>query len=183
MENSLLHQQQTNMVTIVPATAADAVLLSEVGGRSLIESHGNSAPAAVMQAYRERSFSVAALEIELADRSNVFHLILHKGQPAGYSKIIYHQPLAQVPQQRITKLERLYLLSEYYSLKLGHQLLQFNISLSKAQGEEGMWLYVWKGNERAIRFYERVGFRTIGEGQFRLTESHANEAWKMLLTY
>lgn len=183
MRTILPHSQQHNMTEIIPATTSDAAVLSQIGGQSLIESHGHSAPADIMQAYRDEKFSVAALEEELADKANIFHLVYHKGQPAGYSKIIYRQPLPPVTQQRITKLERLYLLSNYHSLKLGHLLLQFNIELSLAQGEEGMWLYVWKGNERAIRFYEKAGFHTIGEGKFRLTQTYANEAWQMFLAY
>ena len=171
------------MTTILPATVADAALLSRVGGQSLIESHGHSAPAAIMESYRDEKFTIAALAKELADPANIFHVIYHNGQAAGYSKIIYRQPVAQVAQQRLTKLERLYLLKEYYSLKLGHHLLQFNIDLSRSQGEEGMWLYVWKGNERALRFYERTGFTIIGDGWFRLTDSHANPNWQMLLRY
>ena len=171
------------MTTIRPATIRDAELLSQIGGRSLIESHGHSAPSSIMEAYRAEKFTAEALEEELADKDNIFHIINYNDQPAGYSKIIYRQPLPDVAQKKITKLERLYLLSEYYSLRLGHQLLQFNIDLSKSEGEQGMWLYVWKGNERALRFYERWGFQIIGDGWFRLTDEHANPNWKMLLEY
>jgi ribosomal protein S18 acetylase RimI-like enzyme len=136
-----------------------------------------------MQAYLAEKFTEPALEQELKDPQNIFHIIYHNDQPAGYSKIIYRQPLDPFPQKNITKMERLYLLKEYYSLKLGQQLLQFNIDLSRQQGEAGMWLYVWKGNERAMRFYTRAGFRIIGDGWFRLTDEHSNPNWQMLLQY
>ena len=171
------------MITITPATVPDIKILTQVGRRSLLESHGHSAPAEVMQAYISEKFTEASLEQELADPQNIFHIIWHNQQPAGYSKIIYSQPLANVSQKKITKMERLYLLQEYYSLKLGQQLLQFNIELSRSQGEEGMWLYVWKENERAMRFYTKAGFKIIGDGWFRLTDEHANPNWQMLLTY
>ena len=69
--------------------------------------------------------------------------------------------MEQVTQKNITKMERLYLLQEYYSLRLGHQLLQYNIDISKQQGEQGMWLYVWKENERALRFYTKAGSKSL----------------------
>ncbi|RYZ26318.1 MAG: GNAT family N-acetyltransferase [Chitinophagaceae bacterium] len=171
------------MKRITPATIQDLKTLTEVGRRSLLESHGHSAPAAIMQAYVDEKFTQNALEQELSDPQNIFHIIWHNDQPAGYSKIIYCHSLPQVPQKNITKMERLYLLQEYYSLKLGQQLLQFNIDLSKHQGEAGMWLYVWKENERAMRFYTKAGFKIIGDGLFRLTDEHANPNWQMLLTY
>lgn len=171
------------MTRITPATIQDLETLTQVGRKSLLESHGHSAPAVVMQAYVDEKFTESALEKELFDPQNIFHIIWHNHQPAGYSKIIYRQSLPQVPQKNITKMERLYLLQEYYSLKLGQQLLQFNIDLSKQEGEAGMWLYVWKENERAMRFYTRAGFKIIGDGWFRLTDEHANPNWQMLLTY
>jgi len=106
-----------------------------------------------MQSYISKKFTPEALAWELADANNIFHLIYYNGQPAGYSKIVFDQPLEHLPLKNITKLERLYLLQEYYSLKLGHALLQFNIGLSKQNGQKGMWLYVWKENERALSFY------------------------------
>jgi len=171
------------MTRITLATIQDLKTLTQVGRRSLLESHGHSAPTAVMHAYVDEKFTETALEKELSDPENIFHIIWHNNQPAGYSKIIYRQSLPHVPQTNITKMERLYLLQEYYSLKLGQQLLQFNIDLSKQEGEAGMWLYVWKENERAMRFYTRAGFKIIGDGWFRLTDEHANPNWQMLLTY
>jgi ribosomal protein S18 acetylase RimI-like enzyme len=91
--------------------------------------------------------------------------------------------MEQATQKNITKMERLYLLQEYYSLRLGQQLLQYNIDLSRQQGEQGMWLYVWKENERALRFYTKAGFQIIGDGWFHLTEDYANPNWKMFLQY
>lgn len=171
------------MISIVPAGLKDVPQLARMGGQTILESHGHSQPAEVMHRYVAEKFSEAALEEELSDPTNIFRLIYYKDQLAGYSKIIYNVPIAPVPLPNITKLERLYLLQTFYDKKLGHQLLQFNIDLSKQQGQGGMWLYVWKGNERAIRFYERASFAIVGDGYFRLTDTHANPNWQMFLRY
>jgi diamine N-acetyltransferase len=154
-----------------------------MGGQTILESHGHSQPAEVMQRYIAEKFSEEAIREELSDPANIFYLVYYAGQLAGYSKIIYHVPIKPVPLPNITKLERLYLLREFYDKKLGQQLLQFNIDLSKQQGQAGMWLYVWKGNDRAIRFYEKAGFKLVGDGYFRLTDTHANPNWQMYLPY
>ena len=171
------------MISIQPATLGDTELLSRIGGQTIFESHGRSAPHPVMQAYVADKFSPAAIEAELRDERNVFHLIRYNGAVAGYSKIIYKVPIEPVQEQNITKLERLYLLEKFYDKKLGHRLLQFNIDLTKLAGQTGMWLYVWKGNERALTFYERAGFHIVGDGWFRLTAEHANPNWQMYLPY
>lgn len=171
------------MISFRRLTPADAALLARIGGISLIESHGHSAPAETMQAYRDRAFTEEACHAELSNEANVFSAVFYNNQPAGYSKILFNSPHPAVDLQPVTKLERLYLLKEFYDLKLGHQLLQQAISLSKEQGEKGMWLNVWKGNERAIRFYQKQGFETVGESDFVLTATHSNPNWIMLLRY
>jgi diamine N-acetyltransferase len=171
------------MISTVRLTPEDAALLARIGGASLIESHGHSAPMETMEAYRDRSFSEEACRAELADEKNIFSAVYYNNEPAGYSKIIFNTPHPAVPLQPVTKLERLYLLKEFYGLKLGHHLLQQAIDLSKAEGDKGMWLEAWKGNERAIRFYQKQGFETVGEAAFRLTATHVNPAWVMVLGY
>lgn len=171
------------MISFVRLTAGDADLLVKIGGASLIESHGHSASAETMQEYVDRSFSKEACRAELADESNLFSAVFYKGEPAGYSKIILSVLHPAVSLQPVTKLERLYLLKNFYNLQLGHLLLQQALDFSIAQNEKGMWLEVWKGNSRAIRFYEKQGFKTIGETEFRLTATHTNPAWIMLLRY
>lgn len=171
------------MISIVRLTPSDAPLLSKIGGITLIESHGHSAPAEVMQAYVNKSFSEESCLAELMDEDNIFDAIFYNGQPAGYSKIVFNCPHPAVALQPVTKMERLYLLKEFYHLKLGQQLMKQAIDLSKAGGEQGMWLNVWKGNERAMRFYSKQGFEAVGESEFVLTATHSNPNWVMLLKY
>jgi ribosomal protein S18 acetylase RimI-like enzyme len=88
-----------------------------------------------------------------------------------------------IPDSNVSKLDQLYLLDAFHGLKLGARLLQFNIDLSKANGQTGMWLIVWVGNRKAISFYEKFGFRIIGEGDFRLTDLHVSRYYLMFLSY
>lgn len=171
------------MVSYQRLTAGDASWLARVGGLTILESHGSSAPPEIMQSYIDRSFSEDACRAELSDAQNIFTAVDYKGQRAGYSKIILNTPHPMVDLDPVTKLERLYLLKDFYGLKLGHGLLQAAVNLSKEGGDKGMWLDVWKGNERAIRFYGKQGFETVGEAEFVLTSSRVNPIWVMLLRH
>ena len=171
------------MVSIVRLTTADTQILSQIGGKSLIESHGHSAPLEVMQEYVAKSFNFQTCCEELEDEMNIFYAVYYNNEPGGYYKIILDKPHPAVPLQSATYMERLYLLQSFYDQKLGQQLMQHALQLSKAAGEKGMWLNVWKENERALRFYQKQGFGNVGESEFRLTATHANPNWVMLLTY
>jgi ribosomal protein S18 acetylase RimI-like enzyme len=83
-------------------------------------------------------------------------------------------------ESHFAKLERLYLLKEFYDKKLGNALFQFNCDLAKQHSQKGIWLFVWTGNHRAIRFYDKAGFKIIGSHNFKISEDHSNPNHQML---
>lgn len=54
----------------------------------------------------------------------------------------------------------IYILAEYYGKKVGYELM--NAAVEKLSDYKSIAVWVLKGNERAIRFYERYGFRFDG---------------------
>jgi ribosomal protein S18 acetylase RimI-like enzyme len=171
------------MIEIIKACKDDAPLLSLIAASTFIESHGASASKDDIDSYVTRMYSSKIIEGELADSKNIYYIIYHDKQPAGYSKIIFDSPYTGSKTKNTTKLDRLYLLKKFYNLKLGQALLQCNIELSKESIQSGMWLFVWKKNDRAILFYKRNGFRIIGSHDFRISERHTNPNHLMFLNY
>lgn len=171
------------MISIVRAKNEDFKLLTEIGKKSLLESHGHSAEAEIMNRYVAEKFNYDIIKEELSDLDNIYHIIYYNRQPAGYSKIIFNAAHSNILSNNVTKLERLYLLKEFYSLKLGYELLKYNIELSRNNGQEGMWLCVWIENHRAISFYTKAAFKVIGKYDFRLTDTRSNPNHQMFLEY
>lgn len=157
------------MISIVRATQQDATLLSEIGGISYRESHGHNAPPEDVEKFIEEKYSLPAMQQDLADTANIYHILFYKQQPVGFSKIIFDAAHPAISTPQVTKLERLYLLQQFIGLQLGHSLISFNIDLARNSGQQGVWLYVWQGNERAIHFYLKYGFRIIGSVDFRIS--------------
>ena len=54
----------------------------------------------------------------------------------------------------------IYALSEYHGQKVGYELM--NAAFEKLKEYETIVVWVLKGNEKAIKFYERCGFRFDG---------------------
>lgn len=171
------------MIFIRKATAADAELIAAIGARTFIESHGHSGPAKDIEVYVSEKFTVDVIEKELNNTANIFHIICTADKAVGYSKIILNDPHTLIAETKVTKLERLYLLKEFYALKLGATLFKFVADLSKNETQYGMWLYVWKKNERAVTFYTKAGFEIIGSGDFKISETHTNPNHIMFLKY
>ncbi|HMS35447.1 MAG TPA: GNAT family N-acetyltransferase [Ignavibacteria bacterium] len=171
------------MISIVKAVPEDFGLIAEIGKTSFTESHGHSASPEEISKYINEKYVNNAVKAELINTENIYHIIYYNNQPAGYSKINFNEPHSNINEKNITKLDRLYLLKEFYDLKLGHELFKFNIELSKQNHQKGMWLFVWKENFRAVYFYKKEGFRIIGSYDFKLSETHSNPNHQMLIVY
>jgi ribosomal protein S18 acetylase RimI-like enzyme len=171
------------MTTIIRATQNDFKLLADLGKQTFIESHGHSALQADINEYVSDTYSYAICEQELADANNIFHFLYYDGRPAGYSKIIFNSPHPNIQMDHVTKLQKIFLLKEFYSQKLGKQLFNFNVDLSNAYNQKGIWLFVWKKNERAIKFYQNNGFKIIGDHDFKISDTHTNPNHIMFLKY
>jgi ribosomal protein S18 acetylase RimI-like enzyme len=171
------------MISIRRATMADSQLLAHIGKISFIESHGHSASKEDIDQYVADKFSDEVFIKELTDTANIYHIISYDNEPAGYSKIILNATAPNIPFGNVTKMDRLYLLASFHDLKLGHRLLQFNIKLSQQSSQAGMWLYTWKENQRAVNFYQKHGFIIVGSHDFKISDTHANPNYQMLLVY
>jgi len=169
------------MTSIVPAGEKDCQLLSEIAKRAFFESHGHSASPEDVNAFAAQTYTPDVIRQELNNEKNIYLIIYHDNRPAGYSKIIFNSPYPNSREKKITKLERLYLLKEFYGLNLGTELFQFNIELARKNYQTGIWLYVWKENPRAVRFYTKLGFEIIGSYDFKLSETHSNPNHRMFL--
>jgi diamine N-acetyltransferase len=123
------------MTSILKAKKEDFELLTNIGKTTFIESHGHSASEADINVYVSEKYNSNVFKEELNDPKNIYHIIYHDQQPTGFSKIIFNSPHSNIKTENITKLERIYLLKEFYSLKLGAELLKFNIELSKLIGQ------------------------------------------------
>jgi ribosomal protein S18 acetylase RimI-like enzyme len=170
-------------ITITTAVAGNASLLAQLGKQTFVESHGPSAAQQVIEEYTARNYTTTVFDSLIKDATNLIYILNVGTKAAGYSMMKVNAPHPQIASSNVAKLDRLYLLKEFHDLKLGWRLLQFNISLAKSQQQNAMWLYAWKGNERAVNFYKKAGFEIIGSHDFKLTETHANPNHLMLLEF
>lgn len=169
------------MTSITKATENDIETIVRIGLSSVWEAHKDSCPAQDMDEYLKEHYNDDEIKKELSDPNNIYHLLYYNGQPAGFSKIVLNAAHPDIGAMNTTKLDRIYLLKEFYGLKLGLELLNFNIGLAKQNGQSGIWLYTWTGNTRAIDFYLKAGFKIIDRHSFQVSKTHANPNHHMYL--
>ena len=170
-------------VSIKKTSKKDAVILRKLAITTFRESHGHSAPTKDIDEYINAKFTLENIQRELSDASNVFHLVYVDKKLAGYSKIIYNTAYENLTQTNSTKLERLYVLEKFHDLKIGKQIMDFNLNLVTQNAQSGLWLYVWTENHRAVRFYKNYGFQQIDETIFQISAHHSNPNWILSLEF
>ena len=170
-------------ILIRQATESDAKTIADIGRVAVEESHRNSCSDADMEYFLSTYYNEEAIKNELSVPEHICYVIFYRGQPAGFSKIILDTGHERMPHRNVTKLDRIYLDSEFYDLKLGYHLLQHGIDLSKQNDQQGMWLFTWVGNQRAVNFYKKNGFAVMGNHRFKVSETHYNEHHHMFLEY
>ena len=66
------------------------------------------------------------------------------------------------------ELSKCYVHPDHHGLGAAAELMHASIESAAATGAAGMWLGVNSENAKAIRFYEKSGFRRVGTKSFRL---------------
>jgi ribosomal protein S18 acetylase RimI-like enzyme len=165
------------------ADESDSATIAHIGYISVGDAHRASCSAEDMGHYLSRNYNEDEVWRELSDTGNIYHIIYYGEQAVGFSKIVLNAEHPGIAQKNTTKLDRIYLLQEFHDKKLGFELLQFNIELSKQSGQSGMWLFTWTENHRAVNFYKKVGFAIVGSHMFKVSDTHSNPNHHMFLAY
>ena len=166
-------------MTIRPATITDAATLTELATITMREAFGPPHnPAELVEEYIQSSITQSILETELADpRAAFFVLELPDKTPVGYAKLRRHKPPRQMVDKNAVEIQRLYLLQSQIGQGQGRMLMEYCLDWACAQGFSAVWLGVWDRNDRAIAFYERMGFRKIGFHYFQFGSERQRDFW------
>jgi len=91
----------------------------------------------------------------------------------GYSMLIERAAkdadvAAALTIQPSAELSKCYVHPDHHGLGAAAELMQATISAAAAGGARGIWLGVNSQNAKAVRFYEKSGFRKVGTKSFQL---------------
>lgn len=171
------------MIEIKIPTVNDAELISKMAIQTFYESHGTSASEKDIKEYEQTRLTLELFKDELQDAKNIFRVLYFNNEPIAFSKIICNSANPKIKEQDVCKLEKIYVLKEHYDKKVGKILFDHNIEIAKQQKQKGIWLYVWTENKRALRFYEKQGFKIIADTFFKISETHSNPNYWMYLEF
>ncbi len=157
-------------IAIRSATIDDAKPLTDLAYTTFWDAfahHPKNAPDDLNH-YMRQAFNLEQITEELADKNSIFLIAEIDGCAAGYAKLIIDSIEDGIIANNPIELSRLYSHQEYLGKGVGQNLMDECFDLGKNHGHDVMWLGVWEYNPRALRFYEKNGFRVVGRHTFQL---------------
>jgi GNAT superfamily N-acetyltransferase len=149
--------------TIRRATAADNVLLSELGAALFTDAFGADNTPENLAAYLAETYNPAKQASELADPATQYLILEVDGRPAGYARLTIEPPPApHSVGQHPMELVRFYFVKQWHGTGLAAVLMQACLAAAHAAGCDALWLSTWQRNGRGIAFYEKHGFTRAG---------------------
>lgn len=148
----------------------DAALLSKIGAETFWETYRDSPDSEEddLRKYIDWAYDEDRLRIELQDEGFRYLIAEVQGEPAGYARLKIGSYIENIDGERPLEISRIYLYSEYQGSGRGRSLIEKCIEEAKRFVCDKVWLSVWKHNERAIGFYEKMGFEMAGTTSFDL---------------
>lgn len=112
------------------------------------------------------AYSAAQLARELETASIVYFLAESANSLVGYAKLCQEPPPACVSGPDPIEIARLYVDFNWHGRGVANRLMERAFEHASSLGCRTIWLGVWRRNHRARRFYEKWGFRHVGDHPF-----------------
>jgi len=158
-------------ISIAKANLATATRLAALGSQTFRETFAADNTPQDMAAYLTENYSPEIQLGELQQARHTFLLAEMQGELVGFAKVWRDSPLGLgegEPAQGRLEVKQLYVVEDWIGTGLGAALMRRILDLAQAENCTAIVLGVWERNERAKAFYQRFGFREVGEHTFTL---------------
>jgi len=159
--------------TIRKATADDAGRLAALAAVTFPLACPPSSSPEDIATHVANTLSESHFQAYLTDPDVTVLVIDDDGSLRGYSLLVNGQAqdpdvVAALTLAPSVELSKCYVHPEHHGLGAAAELMHASLQAAAAAGGAGVWLGVNSQNARAIRFYEKSGFRKVGSKSFRL---------------
>jgi GNAT superfamily N-acetyltransferase len=165
------------------AGPADADEVAALAARTFALACPPTTTAAAIAEHIRTVLSPARFGAHLADPAHRVVLAEVEGRPVGYTMVVAAPPAdadvaAALRLRPEVELSKVYVERGSHGAGLARPLMAATLRVARELAGErgrdadaGIWLGVNEHNARAIRFYERSGFRIVGTRSFRLSDA------------
>ncbi|NEU27532.1 GNAT family N-acetyltransferase [Paenibacillus polymyxa] len=153
-------------VQMIKCSHADIQILQEISIETFNDTFKDQNSPENMQVYLEKAFNLKQLEKELSNVFSEFFFIYFNAERVGYLKININDAQSEKMGDESLEVERIYIKNKFQKHGLGKYLINKAIEIALGHHKKKVWLGVWEKNEKAIAFYEKMGFVQTGAHSF-----------------
>lgn len=166
-------------MTVRRALPEDAEAVAQLAAKAFHDAFAEDNNPDDMEAYMREAFTTEKILCEIEDPKSIYLLAIDGDAigelPLGYAKINDGGPKESVPSSDPIEICRIYARPDLIGRGVGAALMQACLDEAQRLQRDTLWLGVWEHNTRAVRFYERWGFRVVGEHSFILGNDHQTD--------
>ena len=152
----------------------EAPLLARLAERLFRDTYG-ATHAAMLDPYCAKAFAPGVQERELAEPGAGVLLAEAAGEPAGYAQYRRRPAPEVVGDADAVEVARFYVDPRHHGTGLAQRLMDAMLARAAADGARTVWLQVAEYNDRALAFYARCGFRSVGRIPFDFAGIREND--------
>lgn len=149
------------------ANLSDITKLSILFKQVYISTYGINGVSDEFANFITKQFSLERLENLINNSPESIIVAVYKNNLVGVAEIEFSK---KCPIQGIIapELNKLYILEWFCGKGIGERLLEASENLVLSKGINQMWLWVLESNSRAINFYKKHDYKTIGNASFQM---------------
>lgn len=160
-------------ITFKEAILSDALRISVLLKTVYIQTYAEDGITFEFANFITKRFSTEFIEKLIQERPAPLFIAYNDDNPIGVAEVIYESncPIRKIATAELSKL---YVLQQFYGQGVGYKLLQRAEQVVLENGYNQFNLEVYVKNKRAISFYQRQGYQSIGSVDFPM-ESNTYE--------
>ena len=156
-------------IRIITADPSHAATISAIGKQSFGQAFGHLFKSKdELNDYLNYAYRTEKIAAGIKKTNNVFFLAFIEGVPVGFAKVKKYSLNDQFESVAQMQLQKIYVLPYYHGSGAGAALMEAVIDLANELKPDLIWLDTYIGNAKAIRFYEKYGFRKSGKQYFTI---------------
>ena len=161
-------------INIIQSGWKHHALLAELGAATFFETFIDYHDENDLRQYINKIYNIEQLKKNVSDNRIHYFTAYDNEGDVGYIKLIDDVKPGGL-EGKIIELEKIYVRKRGLGKHIGAALMQKAIDFSRQQGFEHLFLGVWQENVRAIKFYEKFGFKNFGTRKFVLGSQECDD--------
>lgn len=153
-------------VVIQRAVPADAAALSDLARRIYIDTFAATDKPEDQAAFLAATYTEERQRREIEDGAMVTLLVYCDDVLTGYAQLRRGREPESIRGDAPLEIMRFYVEKSFHGAGVAQRLMEEIERHARDTGVDTLWLGVWERNERAKRFYAKLGFKVVGTKPF-----------------